>query len=188
MVTAVSVVTAGRGDNGMVVIGVTGHRGLSGGQAEYTAGEMRRVLAPLAAAGLTGISCLAEGADTIFADVVLELGGRLIVMIPAAGYRDFQPATHRRNYDRLLGRATEIRSQDRAKPDLPSLMSASRLLVDASDRVLAVWDGLPARGFGGTADVVSYARWRRKPLQIIWPDGAVRAGATSVAGSGERQR
>ncbi len=35
-------------------------------------------------------------------------------------------------------------------------------------------DGEPARAFGGTADVVAYAREICRPVTIIWPDGATR--------------
>jgi hypothetical protein len=42
------------------------------------------------------------------------------------------------------------------------------------DRLLAVWDGRPARGVGGTADIVEYARLSRVPVDIIWPSGASR--------------
>ncbi len=38
--------------------------------------------------------------------------------------------------------------------------------VDESDILLAVWDGKPAQGKGGTGDVVAYARELKKP--IIW--------------------
>jgi hypothetical protein len=32
----------------------------------------------------------------------------------------------------------------------------------------------PARSFGGTADVVAYAREHGTPVRVIWPDGAHR--------------
>lgn len=48
------------------------------------------------------------------------------------------------------------------------------MLVGMADRLLAVWDGKPARGFGGTADVVAYARRVGVPVDVIWPEGAVR--------------
>ncbi|WP_308204980.1 hypothetical protein [Frankia tisae] len=162
------------GGGGTVVVGVTGHRGLLGEQARYVAAQARRLLAPLAGTGFAGITCLAEGADTVVADVILALGGRLISVIPADGYRDFQPPAHRRDFDRLLRRSAEVVRQDRPTPDPASLMAASRVLVDASDQIIAVWDGLPARGWGGTADVVEYAREQHRPVQIIWPAGAVR--------------
>ncbi|UJW36868.1 hypothetical protein L3Q67_02325 [Saccharothrix sp. AJ9571] len=40
--------------------------------------------------------------------------------------------------------------------------------------VLAVWDGGPSSGHGGTADVVDAARERGLPVTIVWPDGAER--------------
>ncbi len=38
--------------------------------------------------GLTGITCLAKSADQIFARAVLDLGGTLVVVLPAADYRE----------------------------------------------------------------------------------------------------
>jgi hypothetical protein len=55
-----------------------------------------------------------------------------------------------------------------------SHMAASKLMIDAADELYAVWDGKPARGYGGTADVVAYARERGIPVRVIWPDGAQR--------------
>jgi len=37
-----------------------------------------------------------------------------------------------------------------------------------------VWDGQPARAYGGTADVVAYAREHGTPVRVIWPPGAER--------------
>jgi hypothetical protein len=47
-------------------------------------------------------------------------------------------------------------------------------MIQQADRLFAVWDGKPARGYGGTADVVAYARERDIPLVVIWPDGEKR--------------
>jgi len=40
--------------------------------------------------------------------------------------------------------------------------------------MFAVWDGKPADGLGGTADVVGYARERAIPVQVFWPAGLER--------------
>jgi hypothetical protein len=53
-------------------------------------------------------------------------------------------------------------------------MAGSELLVDQADELLAVWDGQPARGYCGTADVVAYARQKGAPVRIIWPEGTTR--------------
>ncbi|MFJ8953478.1 hypothetical protein ACIRO1_25525 [Streptomyces sp. NPDC102381] len=53
-------------------------------------------------------------------------------------------------------------------------MAAGKEVVDQSDVLLAVWDGKPAGGKGGTADVVAYAQRQGMDVRIIWPLGATR--------------
>ncbi len=36
---------------------------------------------------LVGVSCIAKGSDTLFAEAVLEAGGRLVVVLPSQDYR-----------------------------------------------------------------------------------------------------
>jgi hypothetical protein len=47
-------------------------------------------------------------------------------------------------------------------------------MIDQAVELYAVRDGQPARGYGGTADVVAYARERGTPVRVIWPHGAER--------------
>ena len=53
-------------------------------------------------------------------------------------------------------------------------MAASRFMLGQAGELWAVWDGKPARGYGGTADVVACARESGIPVQVIWPAGARR--------------
>ncbi|MGD1032644.1 MAG: hypothetical protein ABSA05_16060, partial [Opitutaceae bacterium] len=46
-------------------------------------------------------------------------------------------------------------------------LDAGMETVHGADIVLAVWDGEPARGKGGTADIIAYARDLGRPLLII---------------------
>ncbi|GGS06128.1 MULTISPECIES: hypothetical protein [Streptomyces] len=41
-------------------------------------------------------------------------------------------------------------------------------------RLIALWDGKPARGYGSTADVVAYAERTGVPVRVLWPEGANR--------------
>ena len=41
--------------------------------------------------------------------------------------------------------------------------------MESCDLLIAVWDGQPARGAGGTEEVVSLARIANKPLFVIDP-------------------
>jgi hypothetical protein len=154
-------------------IAVSGHRGLPGPTADLVGGAIRGVLAE-AGPDVTGISCLADGADLIFARAVTELGGSLEAIIPAGRYRDGLPADSRPEYDRLLAKAAVVRRLPFTESTSESHMAASKLMIDAADELYAVWDGQPARGYGGTADVVAYARERGKPVHVIWPSGAQR--------------
>lgn len=61
---------------------------------------------------------------------------------------------------------------------LPHIESTSDAHVDASatmlreaDLLFAVWDGQPARGYGGTADIVAEAGRQDVAVTRIWPTG-----------------
>jgi hypothetical protein len=123
---------------------------------------------------LTGLTCIADGADSLFAQAVLDLGGSLHVVIPAEKYRDALPTDHHATYDALLTQATDVTRLDHVESDSTAHMDASLRMLDEADELLAVWDGKPARGHGGTADVVDAARARGIPVTIVWPNGAER--------------
>lgn len=154
-------------------IAISGHRGLPGSAAALVDNAIRAALSGHTG-DVTGISCLADGADQIFARAVLDLGGKLEVVIPAAGYRAGLPEEAQAEYDSLLSRATAVQRLPYSESTSESHMEASKLMIDQSDELYAVWDGLPARGYGGTADVVAYTRALDMPVRVIWPDGARR--------------
>lgn len=136
--------------------------------------EIHKLVQDEDAIDLIGISCLADGPDSIFAQQVLESGGRLVAVIPASKYRESLPAEHHELYDSLLGRASETVALDRTESDSEAHMDASLRMLELADKLIAVWDGQPARGYGGTADVVSAANDKNIPVTIVWPPGATR--------------
>jgi hypothetical protein len=157
----------------MYRIAISGHRGLPAPTARLVDQAIRAALAERAPE-VTGLSCLADGADQIFARAVTDLGGTLEGIIPASEYRENLPADAQPGYDDLLARAAAVHLLPFTESTPESHMAASELLVDEADELYAVWDGRPARGYGGTADVVAYARERGIPVRVIWPDGAQR--------------
>jgi hypothetical protein len=157
----------------MYRIAISGHRRLPGPTARLVDEAIQAALAGHAP-DVTGISCLADGADQIFARAVTDLGGTLEVVIPAAGYRAGLPAGSHHEYDGLLARAAAVSRLPFSESTPESHMAASKLMVDGADELYAVWDGKPARGYGGTGDVVAYAHVRGIPVHVIWPDGAQR--------------
>jgi len=157
----------------MYRIAITGHRGLRAPTACLVDQAIRAALAERAPA-VTGLSCLADGADQIFARAVIDLGGTLEAVIPAARYREGLPPDSHLRYDDLFAKAAAVHRLPFTESTSESHMAASKLMVDEARELYAVWDGKPARAYGGTADVVAYAREHGTPVRVIWPSGAQR--------------
>ena len=94
-------------------IAISGHRGLSSPTAQLVGKAIRAALAEHTP-DMTGISCLADGADQIFARAVTDLGGTLEAVIPAAEYREKLPEDSHPGYDDLIARAAAGMRDDEA--------------------------------------------------------------------------
>jgi hypothetical protein len=162
----------------MMRIAITGHRGLPAATERLVDQAIRDQLAADAAGDhLVGLSNLADGADQIFARAVLDVGGQLEVVVPAAQYRDGLPEAAHAGYDSLLSAASKVDRLSYIESTEASHMAASQAMLAGADRLYAVWDGKPARGYGGTADVVDEAERAGIPVTVIWPQGARRGEA-----------
>jgi predicted Rossmann fold nucleotide-binding protein DprA/Smf involved in DNA uptake len=155
-------------------VGITGHSNLD----ETTTGLVRRALreylmTPLASSSdLVGITCLARGADQIFADTVLALGGTIEVISPAADYFDkITDPEARRRCDRYLAQAATVTTMPYQHAGHDAYTAASQALVDTTERLIAVWDGSPD---SGTGEAVTYARTQKRQVTVLWPQGARR--------------
>jgi hypothetical protein len=155
-------------------IGITGHRGLPPRTQELITAALRKELEPYADTKLVGVSCLAGGPDQLFARTVLDLGGTLEVVVPADQYRDALEPDEQQGYDDLLAAAKHVERLPFIESTEQAHLAGGRTVVDRSQRLVAVWDGKPARGIGGTADIVSYARQKNIPIVMLWPEGATR--------------
>ncbi|WP_370944064.1 hypothetical protein AB5J62_33825 [Amycolatopsis sp. cg5] len=158
----------------MTRLAITGHRALPEQTERLVDQALRAEIERHANGLLTGVSCIADGADALFARAVLDAGGGLVVIVPAAGYRDALPAEYHSTYDALIAQAGEVIKLDHAESNSEAHMDASLRMIEHADELVAVWDGKPARGYGGTADVVAVARERDMPVTVVWPDGATR--------------
>jgi hypothetical protein len=137
---------------------------------------IRGLLSQYTDQGLTGVSCIAAGADSIFAETVLDLGGRLEVVIPASDYRDRKLSPeHAARFDRLVNAASKVRVMPYATSSRDAYEAANQALLGLTDRLVAVWDGRAPVDKGGTAAVVASAKSRGIPVDIVWPAGAARA-------------
>ena len=122
-----------------------------------------------------GVSSLAEGADQLFSRVILEVGVSLKVIVPCADYeRAFNDPAALHGYRELLSRASDVEYLAYSEPSEHAYLAAGHSIVDQVDLLVAVWDCQPAKGLGGTADIVDYARSTAKPILVLWPPGVSR--------------
>ncbi|MFI5620015.1 hypothetical protein [Streptomyces sp. NPDC051567] len=155
-------------------IGVTGHRSIPGEALGHVERGLRAVLAGQGGP-LEAFSSLAEGADQLFADIALECGADLTAVIPSGDYEDgFADAGALAHYRWLRHRATQEVRMDFARSTDEAYYAAGTYIADSCDRLVAVWDGLPARGHGGTGEIVAYARALGKPVTVVWREGVAR--------------
>jgi hypothetical protein len=124
-------------------IAITGHRGLPAATERLIDQAIRKHLADYRNGDLVGISNLADGADQLFAQTVLDAGGQLEVVVPAAQYRAGLPESAHAAYDALLARAAKVDRLDRLESNEDAHMEASRAMLARADHLFAVWDGKP---------------------------------------------
>lgn len=116
------------------------------------------------------LTSLAEGADRLVAQRVLaRAGGTIAAILPLAAddYEDdFAGAPSREEFRDLLDRAgaTEVVS---GPTRTAAYEAAGFAVVERSEALVALWDGRPARGRGGTADVVAHARRLGHPVRVV---------------------
>ena len=158
----------------MTRLAVTGHRRLTEPTAELVSAAMHTEIGKRSDNDLVGLSCIADGADALFAKAILDHDGALHVIVPAQKYRESLPAGYHRIYDALIARAELVIALDHVESDSEAHMAASLRMIAEADELIAVWDGQPARGYGGTADVVHTAQGQGLPVTIVWPPGAER--------------
>lgn len=156
-------------------IGITGHSNLAPDTVPLIESAIRGILLAGKSSEPVGVTCLARGADQIFARVVLDLGGTVEVILPAHDYRERKvKPDNARDFDDLISKASNVETLPFQESNSDAYMAASEKVLDSIDALVAVWDGEPSGGYGGTADVVEAARARGLPVTVVWPDGAYR--------------
>ncbi|MFE5564803.1 hypothetical protein ACFQ68_07410 [Amycolatopsis japonica] len=156
-----------------MAIGVSGHQNLPE-QARARAENDIRVLLARQAGSVVGLSSLAAGADHLFAELIVEAGHRLHAVIPCRGYQSTFTGDALATYQRLLAAAETVTELDFAEPGEEAFDAAGKYVVEHCDLLVAVWDGQPAHGHGGTGDAVAHARRLGRDVVITWPEGVRR--------------
>ncbi len=158
----------------MTTIGVTGHQDIPSEALSFIRKGIADVL-NRSGKQTKGISSLAAGADQLFAETLLKSGGQLHAVIPCHGYeKTFSEQTNLDCFIDLLNKADIIETLDNPAPSEEAFLEAGHRMVDLSDLLIAVWDGKIAKGKGGTADIVDYAREHGREVAVLWPAGVTR--------------
>jgi hypothetical protein len=166
-------------------VGVTGHRTLIPEVADSVRLRTRSVLEGVKMAAETAamnsggnfseaqillcvVSPLAEGADRIVAAEALQSGYELQCPLPFPREeycRDFSGDASIQEFTELLDRAVAVFELDGSRvPSGAPYEAVARLVLDQCDLLIAIWDGQPARGKGGTANVIGMATERQIPV------------------------
>ena len=161
-------------------VGITGHRSIGTDDDTTVVDAVREALDQIeerrrrgttaTLVDLTVVSSLAEGADRLVAWQAMLRGASLEVVLPLPRddyLTDFTSEESKAQFHTLLGQAAAVTELAAAGGREEAYERAGRAVVDRSDVVLALWDGRPARGRGGTAEIVSYARQHRVPILRI---------------------
>lgn len=121
------------------------------------------------------VTSLAEGSDTIAARVALDVGYRVDACLPfdreefAKDFKGDALAHYRAALDRCRT-VTELPGS--RSNELGAYEAAGRMVLDQGDLLIAVWDGSPALGRGGTAEIVAEAVMAHVPVVMVGIDGA----------------
>jgi nucleoside 2-deoxyribosyltransferase len=150
------------------IIGFSGHRALTnpGSIAAHIGAALDR-LASICGSVAT-VSSSASGADILFLEEVARRKLPHLIILPfhkARFEKDFTAADWQR-VQACVKNAQHIEEISSAASDAEAYMEVGERTVEQADIVIAVWDGKPAAGLGGTADAVAHARMLDKPL--IW--------------------
>ena len=143
---------------------VTGHRIIPVEQQERVEYELRGLIRQAIGAGCdTFVSGFADGADLIFARLVLEFQADRYVQLEAAiPYADRIKCSNP-EFQALLAKCDEVHIvSEQCSPGC--YYARNRFLVDRADAVIAVYDG---RRTGGTYQTICYAEEVGKPIAYV---------------------
>jgi len=166
-------------------IAVSGHRQLDEKpdleQAVINAGNRIRWL--FSGQRFQVYSCLAEGADRMLARIlVATLPADLVAVLPLPERdyrRDFSSGESLHEFQQFKKAAASVVVLGKNKKRPQAYHAANQYLLQNCQVLVAVWDGLPARGEGGTAELVEAVRQTGRMLLWI-PANAQHEGITCI--------
>jgi SMODS and SLOG-associating 2TM effector domain 3 len=152
------------------IVGFSGHRQLADAIGPARAimqavMELRRE----APGDWIGLSSVAVGSDQLFVQQIFDQGlsWHAILPLPRGQFQEDFTAGEWAVAEGFLSRADHVRVIGASASREDGYLDSGMETVNDADVLIALWDGLPARGKGGTAEVVEYASALGKPVLII---------------------
>ena len=93
----------------------------------------------------------------------------LVGVIPFEDYRNDFQGPELGEFEALLARCDHVHRMPHRQRSKHAYLEAGLWIVDHVDFLVAVWDGKPAAGIGGTGDVVADAETKDRPILRIDP-------------------
>src|SRR6266699_2625568 len=128
-------------------VGITGHQDLGSEETISWLSVTLENVIPQYGIDL-GITSLAIGSDQLFTEILRKSHIQYIAVLQTAS------TTIKLPFD---------------KPTETAFYEAGKRIVQLSDMMIAIWNGLPAKGLGGTGDIVKYALSIKKPVVHLNP-------------------
>lgn len=129
------------------------------------------------------LTALAEGADRIAAEAVLEMeGSKIEVVLPLTKeeyLEDFETEGSKKEFEDLLKldytplylRSHNLKGQyalsEIVNQKREAYFDAGKYIVDHCDVLIAIWDGIYTNLMGGTSEIIKYADKIGRPVIVI---------------------
>jgi hypothetical protein len=145
----------------VLAIGFTGHRNIP--HEDQSRQLIRDFLAKrkeMTSASVYGVSSVAAGGDLLFAESCVALGIPLRVLLPLPVNQfctDFDPPTWSRA-EQVMKEAISIEVVGEGDVRSERYYACGLETVQQSELLLALWNGQPADGLGGTEEIVTFAK------------------------------
>ena len=166
-------------------VGISGHRDLKLSKIDQYKREMTNILEELVKKypdnEIFVVTALADGADRLMVECAVALGLRyeVILPMPVELYRDDFDEMSKKEFDTLFLNASASKSvalldgileeqiKHYGKERDRQYLAVGEEVVNRSDTMLFLWDGVVNGLTGGTADIVEYTKHVDKSYFII---------------------
>lgn len=152
-----------------VAIGFTGHRSLEDeSKSRVRILEFLQDFKAKTNKTVYGVSSAAAGGDLLFAESCIQIGLPIRILLPEPKEQfreDFDEATWNRA-ESVMKRAISVEVIGSGQTKEERYYECGVETVQQSQLLLALWNGKPSHGLGGTEEIVTFAKEQERP--VIW--------------------